>query len=314
MKVYYIISNTFDYSSLICADAGPLFGADYGIDCIKIQFIAQLEDANAFIIDNRLTENDLAYLHSIRSRLKAPIFFKIVDPYREAEKAYHYYHKYFRYLKQAINEPRIHLLSTYGPTEFVSYLASLSTQSRIIIAPYVYDTKMEIPIDHSVRQNKVLLSGCLSNLYYPVRTAFSLQIKLYPPLRLRTDCLKHPGYRDVGDKLRHRHIGQQYLEYLARYRFAFVCSGRSRLEFLKYRELAYAGVVPVGNLPDTLMECGESAYLRWRKNPFALARQITLCRDSEEKAFAFRSFMRENRCIIKLRRHLLDQIASVSGN
>ena len=63
-------------------------------------------------------------------------------------------------------------------------------------------------------------------------------------------------------------VGDAYIKELSRYRYAAVCSSRLRLEFLKYREIAYAGCVPIGDLPGTLSDCPSEGIIQWRRNVF----------------------------------------------
>ena len=69
-------------------------------------------------------------------------------------------------------------------------------------------------------------------------------------------------------------LATHILKTLSQYRFAAVCSSVAKIEFLKYREFAYAGVVPVGDLPSTFLDCPAGAYVPSRRNFIALTRQI----------------------------------------
>ena len=116
------------------------------------------------------------------------------------------------------------------------------------------------------------------NVVYPERTELHSALRRQPLLRLVIRHLKHPGYPDVGDPVVHRHIGGDFARLLADYRFMVVSGSRCDLEFLKYRECAYAGCVPVGLAPASFpTELRESVLLIEPARPWqSLKRQLRL--------------------------------------
>src|SRR5262249_32021944 len=143
----------------------------------------------------------------------------------------------------------------------------------------------------------------------PLRTRIRRAVRLWPLLGASFRTLPHPGYPDPERQLRHSVIGDAYVTHLAAFRFAAVCSSRCRLEFLKYRELAYAGVVPVGDMPAPLLDCTVDAWVQWWRNIFALAQQIRTMSDSATWAHNFRRFMRARRSVDDMRARMAEQLA-----
>ena len=90
-----------------------------------------------------------------------------------------------------------------------------------------------------------------------------------------------------------------------------MCSSVAKIEFLKYREFAYAGVVPVGDLPATYLDCPADAYVPSRRNFIALTRQIKAVPDSEAMAARYRKFVRELRHVDKMRANVTAALASL---
>ena len=66
---------------------------------------------------------------------------------------------------------------------------------------------------------------------------------------------------------------------------------------MKYREIAYAGCIPVGDLPLSLADCELNAHLPWRRNWIALGQLVRkLCaEESEFRARSFRQFFQDKR-------------------
>jgi hypothetical protein len=201
---------------------------------------------------------------------------------------------------------------TYQPAEMTALLASKARRSCIVYAPYVYRSEREIAIDHQSRAHAVLFSGAQNASIYPVRSKMGRIRKYWPPLRLMSTMLPHPGYPDIGQERKHGIVGGLYVAHLAQFRFAAICSSRCRLEFLKYREFAYAGVVPVGDMPATLLDCPTDAWFPLRRNFIAFTNALKSARDTALMAMRFRQFMRERREVDTMREMVTHQLERVA--
>ena len=73
------------------------------------------------------------------------------------------------------------------------------------------------------------------------------------------------------------------------------------------REIAYAGAVPVGGLPDTLLDCPSDAWIPWRRNVFALQKFLMSC-DSQLMANSFRNYMSQKRNAARMSKALNESI------
>lgn len=293
MSIIYLLSGTFDYRKLVSGDAGPDIARDYGWATATLDTPrdAWLPDASAIVLDNRIAEAEIPALRSLIGAATCPVFVRIVDPYWPINRDHYWY----RFARSVIDAPRVHFVTAYEAAEITSLFRSLARRSRFITAPYVYDEARELPIDHAGRQQRVAFSGATDRLLYPVRHRMSVAAQIFPPIRLKVTRLPHPGYRDIGQPSRHGIVGDRYLEWLSGFTLAFACSSRSRLELLKYREIAYAGCVPIGDLPATLLDAPDDAWMPYRRNWAALARQLWTEHDLQEAALRWRSFIKGRR-------------------
>ena len=305
MKVAYLLSSVFDYSKLIAPDAGPEFAEDYGWETITFGDLNEV-NADVIIVDQRHTSEELDLLLRSASCHRKVFVYRIVDPFWP----FHRDHPYYRLLDSLLDHPRVHFMLTYQPSGITALYWGRCRRSRFILAPYVYNSLSELPLDHAKRFHKVALSGSIDRWVYPVRYQMN-RISRLPPLRFMTDRLVHPCFSDIGTPMRHKKIGNEYLQWLSGYKFAFLCSSRSRLEFLKYREIAYAGCVPVGDLPATLLDCPRDAFFHYRRNWLAMSRDILTCSDTERFAHNWRAFLKDRRDIEKMRREVNQQLSEL---
>jgi hypothetical protein len=298
MRLAYVLSDRFDYQRTIVPDRGPVFAEDYGWTSLSL-VDAKTTDFDVAVIDQRLLPEELDGLQRlIAEKKKATFVFRLCDPYWEYSKN----HWWYRFVSDSIDQPRLHVMLNYQPAEITALFASKARRSQFILAPYVYRPEMELPLNHEDRRHSILFSGAMHRWQYPIRWRMGQAGKWWPPLRRMRASLPHPGYPDLtGAPAKHGLVGSQYLRELARFRFASVCSSRCRLEFLKYREFAYAGVVPVGDLPATLLDCPDEAWVPWRRNFVALTKYLRRMTDTETRAQAFRNFMRERRDVNAMR-------------
>jgi len=306
MKILYVLSNVFDYAKLISGDAGPAFGADYGLRAVPLNS-HEVEEADYLIFDNRFHAEELGDLAKYIKRSKAIILLKVVDPhYRNRDSSW------YRFVAELVDHPKVHLALTYSETEFTALHLRAAERTQGVFMPYVYNEGEERPLEHAGRKHCVALSGSMNSSDYPLRTKMRLMSKAFPPFWWLVRHLDHPGYPDIGQPLTHQTIGSDYINWLAHHKFAFVCSSRYRLEFLKYREVAYAGCVPIGDLPYTFLDCPEDAHISFRSNILALTRQILAPDDTEATAESFRQFLRDRRGAAQMQKRLIHQLARLS--
>lgn len=258
MKVAYVISSKFDYENLICADAGPGFAEDYGWPAGTISRWRG-ESYDVHVVDHRFPADELDELRTFIDEQKGLFVLRLCDPYWE----YARNHWWYGFVAEMLDRSRIHAMLNYQPAEITALFASRARRSQFVFAPYVYRAESELSLEHAHRRSAVLFSGARNRRLYPLRSEMARTAAWWVPLRLRSTMLEHPGYPDIGQRRRHAVIGGRYLELLSGFRFAAICSSRCRLEFLKYREFAYAGVVPVGDMPSTLLDCPTDAWIPW---------------------------------------------------
>jgi hypothetical protein len=303
LDVYYILSAKFDYDQLFQKDAGPSFASDYGWRVATLQELPDLQCQIA-IIDPRMTSEELPELRAAMGRGRVIFVLRIIDPYWEYTRE----HWWCRFVDDMLDQPRCHVMLTYQPAEITALFAARARVSQFVFAPYVYHADSELPIDHESRSRALFISGACHASIYPVRARIRRVASLWPWLPTRN--LLHPGYPDItGHGPRHTVVGDAYIRRLAAFRFAAVCSSRCRLEFLKYREFAYAGVVPVGDMPATLLDCPTDAWISWRRNFIALTREMKTMSDTAERAQRFRRFMRVRRHVDDMRTWVAEQLS-----
>jgi hypothetical protein len=283
--VNYVLSDTFPYEKTFYEDSGPEFADDYGWATCRVSSIDDSK-CDVFVVDNRVLPNELPLLKRLIESSKCIFVLKLCDPYMEHAKG----HFWYQFATMTLDLPNVHFLINYQPAEWTARLFVKSTRSKFVWAPYLYRAEKERPIVHSSRTGTMILSGAINPRVYPLRTEMNAMSQV-PPLMFVTKRLPHPGYRNRT----HEVIRSSYVDTLSRYRFGAVCSSRCRLEFLKYREFAYAGVSPVGDLPLTLLDCPADAWLPWRRNTFVLTAAMRDAGESQRKAEAYRAFMRHAR-------------------
>lgn len=307
MQVKYLISSQFDYSRVIVPDQGYYFADDYGWPTASVNDL-RATPVDVVIVDQRLQREEFDDVRALILNSKMAFFFRLVDPYWEYARA----EPLFSFVSEIMDLPRVHLMFTYQPTEITALVASKVRKSGVVHAPYVYRTENELGIDHQNRAHAVLFSGAQNARIYPLRTKMLWRRALWPPLWALSARLSHPGYPDIGHQKSHSIVGDRYVAHLAKFRFAAVCSSRCRLEFLKYRECAYAGVVPVGDMPATLLDCPASAWVPWRRNFIELTRSLRAMSDTTGAAEEFRRFMRERRNVTDMRAWVTEQISRLA--
>lgn len=294
MRVGYLLSDLFPYDKLICADAGPEVADEYGWSALSVNS-EELRSCDIVIVDNR--HHDIQELHQLREVLlgldRVKVVLRVNDPY-----FFHENDPWYRFCDELIKESRAILLTPYQPTGLLSHWLSMSPSLRFVYAPFTYDESSELDISFVSRDSAIALSGNQRRDLYPLRYRLKLVSKLpWSGCFLSIKSLPHPGYPEKIAAAAHEIIREKYVQWLSRFRVAFVDSSLYRLEFLKYREIAYAGCAAIGDLPWSLAECPDNAFLVIGKS-LDLVRVRSLLCDPEAACSAanrFRVFMRSYR-------------------
>lgn len=240
----YITSIGFEYSKLITRATGPLYASDMSWLCDTLENIHKYKDY-INIIDCRITPLECEQLEEvIRHQKTTPFMLTVSDPYAAKCKNDPYYKLLFR-IKDLDN---VCFLTKYLPIEIVKTLEEQTSAKKMVFIPYPFLDTYNQEKTLKKRLKKVVFSGSIGDIY-PYRCKFRRRVKLNPLLWPKVDFLTHPGYSDIGESLRHQIIGDTYISHLANYRFMFISPSYCGLEFMKYRECAYAKTVPIGKIP-----------------------------------------------------------------
>lgn len=270
MKKIYLLSDSFDYTKMICADAGPdyadnmLWSKDY------LKNISQYQE-HINIIDTRISYAECEQLKQYIKTHKNTIFLlTVTDPYREH--LYKWKDSYYQFLFDLKNTENVFYLSKYLPTELVKEIDQSTNYKKVIFIPYPFVDHYQINQLFSQRERKILLSGAMETKLYPYRYKFweatlsnhiinRLWYSPTPFIREHIHLLNHPDYPDIGAKLRHDIIGEKYINYLSQFMFMFISPTRCSIELLKYSECAYAKCVPVGKTPTSFSPAMKEPFL-----------------------------------------------------
>lgn len=291
----YVLSGAFHYERTIVPDQGPAYAAAMGWPTLPLDALREAPPG-VCVIDQRITEGEGARLQTwLRTRASpSPVLLKVVDPYPEYTRD----HPYYRLLFAVVNLPGVHFLTVYEPRERTEELRQQCTTSRMLWLPYAYVASAEREVPMAGRRRRVLLTGAMEPGVYPTRAALARRQRFDPVVRLGVDRLPHPGYPDIGHTLKHQAVGPAFVDRLTQYRGMVLDPARCGLEFLKYRECAYAGCVPVGELPDSLREAVRDyvAPLRpshlWRDVRRLLSMSVT---EAADRAAGYRAVLRRIR-------------------
>ena len=300
-SIHYVLSDQFPYGATFYEDSGPPFAADYGWPTCKLSSIRDL-DSDVFVLDDRILPSEIPFLKSAIESSTALFLIKLCDPGLEHASG----HWWYQFSTMLMDTRNVHFLINYHPVEWTARFFVKASRSRFIWAPYLYFPERERTIDHASRSGTFIVSSVLNPKLYPLRNRISAMSRI-PPMLFITEHLPHPGYRNRS----HNIVGSAYVDKLSNFRYGAVCSSRCRVELLKYREFAYAGIVPVGDLPITLLDCPREAWLPWRMNPFAMAAVMRRREESQRNAETYRSFMRKSRNADTLRRRVNDAIGAL---
>jgi len=262
-KIVYILSDHLDYSRLICDDAGPGYANSMGWESIKLADYHQINNYHIAVVDNRVHENELGLIKKIiEDNASIPFFLKIVDPFYENRD-----HPYYNFLSDMAKVGNVYLLSVYEATELTAEISNLYND-RFITLPYPYLKDKEIN-NVARRKTKILLSGAINNVLYPYR--YGIWLKITRNLaRIFFSILRHPGYTELDSQLSPAHsvIKDEYIAYLATFKYMLLCPTRCSIELLKFNECAYAGCIPVGLPPNSYPEDIKRLFLKLRLSNF----------------------------------------------
>lgn len=251
MRITYFISSSFPYDTVIYPGVGPRFAAALGLPSEPIGAIGQA-NCDAGIIDGRLTAEDLQQLDAFLagwSPGKFPIFFRISDPLMPT-----YQGEADRYIMRQKDVPGVHYVSLYDPAgPLLEFTRSLA-RSKVVRLPFPYDAGRKVERDFASRRRRILLSGARSRDLYPLRHAMHRRRRWNPLVRLAVSELRHPGYPESAQRLRHNLLHERYVEHAAGFTHFFLGPSRFRVELMKFVECAYAGCVPIGVPANSLKE------------------------------------------------------------
>jgi len=308
MRVGYLLSKLFPYTKLLSADAGPAIASEYGwTPCTTTT--AAFGNFDCLVIDNRHhTHQDIIDLASfLDDRPVRAVFLRVNDPCM-----FHKNDRWYRFCVEQIDRPGIHFLTPYEPTGLLSHWLSISQRTHFVFTPFTYDHTAELPLAHDARRKLVAVSGRQRRDLYPRRYLVQQASKIPTSnLLLKLHLLRHPGYPEKIDSPSHSISGSAFIQWLSHHRSAFIDSSIYRVELLKYREAAYAGCAPFGDLPWSLHECPDDAFYQFQSflDLIKFRAVINDSNASEAVATAYRSFMRVTRCRSTWRRLVASALA-----
>ncbi len=311
MKKVFFVSRAIPWERVIYPGSGPAFGEAYGWEIRAIDELPVAE-CDVGIVENRLGADDLPHLerHLARpSDRRFPIFFKISDPEMPLSSD-----PGVRYLFGKRDHPGVHYLSVYEPAGPVRELFEGLTTSRVARAPFPYDRRREIDRPLDGRSPKVFLSGKKSRSLYPFRAAMFRRHRWNPVARTALARLRHPGYPDLGAPPRHDVIGPKFVEHAARYTHFLLDPSRYGVELMKYTECAYAGCVPIGQVPPSLEAIVGRAFVRSDGRTLDLLRAVRRPLDERRAlAAAYREALRAARDPARLDAALDEALREILG-
>lgn len=307
-----VLSGECDYGRLLVPDCGPFYSNALGIESVVIGK-ADWSAGTVWIIDTRLSEEEIVTVaDAIRQNPATRFLVYVVDPYWENAAKTAQLHFAFR--SAAI--PNVGYLSPYQPEEVVDFLADGAlSRKAFFTSPYAYNRENEVDFERTWmgRRRGMALAGIPNPTVYPYRS-FIHRKRLYD-LRLwrKVGMLRHPGYPDLGMTLSHDRVGPSFIEWLAAYESCYLCPSRCHLEFLKYRECAYAGCCPVGAAPGTMSPelAGLIVLLDWQDYRAKRNRWLGMSSaELKERAQGYREAMRKERDPASLRSQLMKKLAA----
>jgi hypothetical protein len=295
MTVAYLLSDVFPYHKLLTSDAGPAIASEYDWPkCYANDTSFQLYPI--IVVDNRHHDKQelVRLAQMIRAEPRKTFVLRVNDPC-----VFHVQDHWYQFCREHVDSDRVHFLSPYQSTGILSFWLSCSAKSRFVYAPFTYDISCEIEIDHAKRIPRVAVTGNQRRDLYPLR----FQLQRASKFRLISSIfgierLIHPGYPEKIPTPLHQITGSAYLRWLSKFRAAFTDSSAYRIELLKYREIAYAGSAPLGDLPWSLFECPDAAFFHYRSllDLFKIRSFVVDSQATQAVAMSYRNFIRKLRC------------------
>ena len=311
-KLHLIVSEKFNYKQTIVPDCGYEYAKALGISSVPISK-ADFSSSGIWILDNRIEETENALLLPLLAKhKKTKILIRVIDPYWETADATPHLHFAFK----ASRLPNVGFLSPYQPEEVVKFLFDNALQTGgFFVSPYPYEKESELEIEATweKRSKKIALSGRRNANVYPYRE--SMYRKQWADLKMwgKFRILNHPGYPDLNNALLHKKVGRSFVEWLSKSEICYLCPSRCHLEFLKYRECAYAGCCPAGVPPKTMDTHPKDIFLRLELSDYHYNRDFVLKQSKQERmerALAFRQAMQRERDPKRLREKLLTELSA----
>lgn len=260
--IIYLISSSDIYlkRQWDTAHCGPAYANSMDI---KYLYIMSVNDFHGiFIIDTVLNEEECFFIEEKINNYKSSLFiFKIIDPYFEYEKEKYFFKLLFRLARKQ----NVFFISNLHPTEVTLELDTFTNHRKLLFLPYPYQQAKEIEVlyqDFIRRKYQICYSGAVNPLIYPNRSIFIKKWKRNPLLWNRVEHLRHPGYKDQGNKVIHNIAGNEYIKYLAQYKTMFCDSSKLNLEFVKFGECAYAHCIPFGEAPASFSEEMKKCFIQ----------------------------------------------------
>jgi hypothetical protein len=309
MRIVYFVSPKFRYETVLYSGVGPRFAQSFGWPIEPISSIMDVT-CDAGLIDGRLTDEDMGQIDAFlasSSKRTFPIFFRLADPEMPT-----YEGTGVKYVLRQKDLPGVHYFSIYDPEgPLLDFVRSLR-RSRVVRLPYPYDASKQIDRNFALRKRRVFLSGAQSRELYPLRRALQRKRRWNPLARLAVSELRHSGYPDIGERQRHAIVHDRYIEHAAGFTHFFLCPSRYRVELMKYVECGYAGCVPIGEPPTSLVDHVRHCFLSYSGRTMELLKAISTGRpEMTEMAAEYRRVMRAIRDPSKLIALLEEQIRAI---
>lgn len=235
-----LVSEDFDYSTMICDDAGPAYARRQNWPVAPVSQLGRLPEHSIPVVDSRLSSAEMLQLLGAAEK-GVPFAYRVVDRTPDDEG---------HPVRELSRSPGVRLVSPYAPDGVTAGAVARRGPGVFHLLPYAYDRDREKPIDGQ-RARTVALFGRASWSVYPDRTRLMAASRKRPWLRWMLDSVEHPGYSDVGEDLQHDIVGDRMIERLSRSRGMYVDPSARGYELLRYSECAYAGCIPVGEAPPT---------------------------------------------------------------
>jgi hypothetical protein len=309
-QIRFITANDASLARLICRDAGPTYAESLHLPWANVEALmahpAWTKDT--IIIDHVLNDAEVPPVREFIERQSTLVFLKVVDSYWSRATKGKNISSYSRLVETHCAFPNVAILTPYEPREWLKSTVD-QNKARVLILPFPYVTAAERPItldNFAARFDRAILTGALSGRKYPRRAMVRRLRYFLPRYRKNFDLLGHPGYPNLGEARRHRLIYDEFVKYIAGYKYFFVCPSRADMEFLKYTECAYAGCFPIGAPAASLPAAAQrlfldtGAFLNSMREP-AAARD----RRHYPMALEYRKIMAESRRSEALRERLI---------